>query len=132
MNLSSPKKSEHIAGRSLGFGFIKRFETYSKVVLHYFERRERSHWGTDPVKMRVVHAEHLVMGHESFSDIAEVNSTVIDMDNQLFWLFFPPSRKEFVAKWMQKIAHIIVTVHFNVVRELIDDLEIAGIPHHWK
>jgi hypothetical protein len=30
------------------------------------------------------------------------------------------------------ICDRIIAVHFGVIRDLIDDMETAGIPHYWK
>jgi hypothetical protein len=51
------------------------------------------------------------------------------------WLFhvpYPTSLKKYVMKRYEHVINIIIVVHLDIIKEIINDMKTTLIPHYWK
>jgi hypothetical protein len=75
------------------------------------------------------HTEYIVFFKSLCRNLTCANWAVINMNYKLFLILCSSSRKDRLFKWTQYMYHKVFAVHFDIILELADNVEVARILH---
>jgi hypothetical protein len=78
------------------------------------------------------HMEHTVFFEPMCRSRPCVNWAVVDMNHVLFLMPCPSSRNDCLFKWIEYICYKVLAIQFGIILELVNNIEVARVPHDAK